>query len=167
MKIVHFQNVRQEKTAVKFKYQGDEVEVVPMCKYLGYNFDKHLKYNIGCESLASSGGWALGAIINKFKDIKDSGYETFNKFYSMGVEPILDYFSGIWCNDINTCNAATNVFNREHRYYIGLPVHTVLAGMYGEMGWMHPRYMQFLNMIHLYNRLLEMGENWISKQVLY
>ena len=30
MKIVHFQNVEQEKMAVKFKYQGDEIEVVPM-----------------------------------------------------------------------------------------------------------------------------------------
>ena len=36
----------------------------------------------------------------------------------------------------------------------------------GEMGRMHPRYTQFLNMIQLYNRLLEMSENWISKQVL-
>ena len=39
--------------------------------------------------------------------------------------------------------------------------------MYGEMGWMHPRYTQYLNMIQLYNRLLAMGENWISKQILY
>ena len=72
-KVVHFQNVRQKKMAVKFKYQGDEVEVVPMYKYLGYHFDEHLKYNIGWEALASSGGRALGAIISKFKDIKDSG----------------------------------------------------------------------------------------------
>ena len=149
MKIVDFWNVRQEKTAVKFKYQGDEVEVVPMYRYLGYHFDKHMKYNIGCEALASSGSRALGVIISKFKDIKDSGYGTFNKLYSMGVEPILDYFSSIWCNDINTCKAATNVFNRAHHHYTGLPVCTTLAGMYGEMGWMHPRNMQFLNMIHL------------------
>ena len=85
----------------------------------------------------------------------------------MGVEPILDYFSSIWYNDINTCKAATNVFNRAHCYYIGLPVHTAVAGMHREMGWMHPRYMQFLNMICLYNRSLEMGKNQISKQVLY
>ena len=85
----------QKKTAVKFKYQGDEVDVVSMYRYLGYHFNEHLKYNIGCEVLASSGGRALGAIINKFKDIKDSGYETFTKLYSTGVEPILDYFSGI------------------------------------------------------------------------
>ena len=106
-----------------------------------------MKYNIGCEALASSGGRALGAIISKFKDKKDSGYETFTKLYSTGIKPILDYMSGIWCNDVNTCKAATNVFNRAHCYYIGLPVHTTLAGMYGEMGWMHPRYTQFLNMI--------------------
>ena len=153
--------------AVKFKYQGDEVEVVPMYKYLGYHFDEQLKYNIGCEVLASSGGRALGAIISKFKDIKDGGYEMFTKLYSLGVELILDYFSSIWCNDINTCKAATNVFNRAHCYYIGLPVCTTLAGMYGEIEWMHPRYTQFLNMIRLYNRLLAMGENQISKQILY
>ena len=83
----------------------------------------------------------------------------------MGVEPILDYSSGIWCYDINTCKAATIVFNRAHCYYIGLPVHTTLAGMYGEIEWMHPRYMQFLNMIQLYNRLLEIGQK--PEQVLY
>ena len=66
--------MRQKKTAVKFKYQGDEVEVVPMYKYLGYHFNEYPKYNIGYEALASSGGTSLGAIINKFKDIKDSGY---------------------------------------------------------------------------------------------
>ena len=33
-KIVHVQNVRQKRTAVKFMYQGDEVEVVSMYKYL-------------------------------------------------------------------------------------------------------------------------------------
>ena len=54
-----------------------------------------------------------------------------------------------------------------HCYYIELPVCTALACMYREMGYMHPRYMQFLNIIQLYNTLLEMGENWISKQVLY
>ena len=81
--------------ALKFKYQGDEVEVVPMYKYLGYHFDEHLKYNIWCEALASSGSRALGTIINKFKDMKDGGYGMFNKLYSMGVEPTLDYFSGI------------------------------------------------------------------------
>ena len=86
-------------------------------------------------------------ICNKVNDIKDSGYETFTKLYSMGIKPILDYFFGIWCNDINTCKAATNVFNRVHCYYIGLPVHTDLAGLYGEMGWMHPGYIQFLNII--------------------
>ena len=32
----------KRKPAVKFKYQGDEVEVVPMYKYLGYHFDEHL-----------------------------------------------------------------------------------------------------------------------------
>ena len=146
-KIVHLRNMRQKKMAVKFKYQGDEVEVVPMYKYLGYHFNEHLKYNIGCEALVSSSGRALGTIINKFKDIKESGYDTFTKLYPMGVEPILGYFSSIWCNNINTCKAATNVFSRAHHYYIGLPVHTALAGIYGEMGWMHPRYSQFLNMI--------------------
>ena len=86
-----FQNVRQKKTAVKFKYLGDEVEVVPMYKYLGYHFNEHLKYNIDnirCEALASSGGRALCATVNKSKDIKYSGYDTFTKPYSMGVKPI-------------------------------------------------------------------------------
>ena len=101
------------------------------CTSIYESFQQTLEYNIGCETLASSGGRALGVIINKFKDIKDSGYETFTKLYSTGVEPILDYFSGNWCNDVNTCKAATNVFNRAHQYYIGLPVCTTLAGMYG------------------------------------
>ena len=96
------------------------------------HFNEFLKYNIGCETLASSGGRALGPIISKFKDIKVNGYEMFTKLYSMGVKPILDYFFSIWCNDINTCKAATNVFNRAHHYYIGLPVCTDLAGMYGD-----------------------------------
>ena len=78
-------NVRQKKTAGKFKYQGDEVEVVSMYKYLEYHFDEHLKYNIGWEALASSGGRALGAIISKFKDIKDSGYDTFSNCTQLGL----------------------------------------------------------------------------------
>ena len=49
---------------------GKTVDLVAKYKYLGVIFDEYLEYKENADVLASSGGWALGAVICKFKTIK-------------------------------------------------------------------------------------------------
>ena len=47
------------------------------------------------QALSDSGSQALGALISKFRDFKDIGFETFTKLFNSGVKPILTFIFNI------------------------------------------------------------------------
>ena len=79
----------------QFKYGDCNLDKVTSYKYLGVIIDEHLRFDVCTKALADSGGRALGSIISKFKSLKNVGYSTFEKMYSSGVKPIIEYGSGI------------------------------------------------------------------------
>ena len=95
-KIIHFRTVRKAPTNRVFKYGNDDLEVVSRYKYLGIILDEHLKFDTCSKSLAESGGRALGSVISKFRNLKNTGYSTFKKMFDMAVKPILEYAGRVW-----------------------------------------------------------------------
>ena len=55
-----------------------------------------MEFIANADVLASSGGRALGAVISKFKTLKNVGYNTSKSLFESGVLPILQYGAGIW-----------------------------------------------------------------------
>ena len=76
-------------------------------KYLGITLDEHLKFYSCITALLSAGGQALGAIISKFEELENVGYNTYTKLYNSGVAPILEYSCAVWpcakANEIYLC----------------------------------------------------------------
>ena len=116
--LVHFRPKRKQKTTVKFMFGAHEISIVDKYKYLGVYLDDHLTHDHCIKTLFESAGFALGGIIGKFKTFKDIGYNTFEKLFSTGAIPILDYGAGVWGDHNNKC---TNVIlNKAIRYYLGV-----------------------------------------------
>lgn len=162
-KVVHFRKKRKRLTDFIFHYNTDVIEKVPHYRYLGLFLDEHLDFRYGIDMLNDSGSRALGAIISKFKSLKDAGYNTYAKLFTSCVEPILDYCSGIWGyvnhKDLN------KVFNRAIRFYLGLPPKTPIFGFQGDMGWLLPKYRLYFNMAKLYNRFCKMDNSRLTKRM--
>ncbi len=63
-------------------------------------------------------GRALGAIISKFKCLKNVGFNTFSKMYQAIVVPIVDYSSSVW-GYVNY-DFCVKVQYRTIRYFLGV-----------------------------------------------
>ncbi len=94
--IVHFRRKRKQRTTFKFKFENNSLNIVDRYKYLEVVLQENLDFKITEELLAGASGRALGAIISKFKCLKNVGFNTFNKMYQANVVPIADYSSSVW-----------------------------------------------------------------------
>ena len=162
-KIIHFRKTRKSLTEAEFKFGNEILEKVNKYKYLGLVLDEHLKFLNASEELASSGQRALGAIIYKYKEFKDMGFNTYTTLFNSGVLPILDYCCPVWSH-IKT-SKIEQVQHRAMRVYMGVNRFAPLLGIYGDMGWLPTKYRQMLENIRYWNSLLKMSNNRISKQI--
>ncbi len=94
--IVHFRNRCKPLTDYVFKFRSCALQVVKVYKYLGFLFDGFVTFDEAVKVLSDSAGRAPGAIIAKFKHVRDIGYKTYTKLYDCGVSPILDYAGEVW-----------------------------------------------------------------------
>lgn len=162
-KIMHFREKRKRITNCMFKFGQYELNIVKSYKYLGFYFDENLDYEFGIKTLAQSGGRALGAVIAKFKGLRDAGFSTFTKLYESCVVPITDYFSGIW-GFVKTPESS-KIHNRAMRHFLGVHSKTPIFALQGDIGWMLPKFRHYVNMFRLWNRLIKCDENRIVKKI--
>ena len=75
----------------------------------------------------------------------------------------MEYFSGIWgCDERDSMN---NMYYRAIRYYLGAPKNTSLASIQKNMGWLSPKYNEFVNYARLDNRMIKMRNHRLCKYV--
>ena len=79
----------------------------------------------------------------------------------MCVEPILEYFSGIWGAD--TFDDLHKIYKCACSFYHGVPRNTNIAGLTGLPGWYPPLIKNFINMCRYDNRLICMNNNRLTK----
>ena len=149
----------------EFRYGDQLLECVPYYKYLGVILDEHLKFERCVQTLADSGGRALGSIINKFKTLKNVGYRTFECMYNSGVKPILEYCCSVWGHVKGS--SIDCIQNRAMRYYLGVHKMSPNLALNGDMGWLTPKLSRYKCKLRFWNRLMEMDENRITKQIFH
>jgi len=162
-KVVHFRNVRRQRSNFEFKMGNTVLEYTPSYKYLGVIFDENLKFDINSEVLASSGGRALGSIIAKYKLNKCMGHKTYTKLYESGVVPILDYCSGVW--GFGNFSKPDMVQNRAMRVFLGVHQFAPILALRGDMGWHTCRIRWYINILRLWNRLVKLPDYRLTKHV--
>ena len=161
--IVHFRTSRTPKTDFNFMYDDEKLTIVPEYKYLGVIMDEHLNFNSCSKTLAESGGRALSAIISRLKSHKDVGFKSFTKVYDACVVPVTDYGSGVW-GKFNVKHSDL-VQNRACRYFLGVHNFTPIPALQAEIGWLPPKYRKYLNMLRLWNRLIKMSNDRLTKRI--
>lgn len=161
--MVFKKNYHSRRDEIQIRYGDKILEQVRQYKYLGVMLDETLRFNTAQEELASAGGRALGALINKTKAHKDMGYKTFTKLYDCCVSPVMEYCSEVTGH--STIKKIQDVQFRACRYFLGLPRTTALVTLNSEMGWLPVEYKRHKNVIRYYNRLMRMDNSRIPKQV--
>ena len=117
-KIMHFRNTRKPRSRYSFKFGESILETVEMYKYLGVFLDEYVKFDKVASVLAESSGRALGGIISKFKNFKNTAFGTYHTLYERGVVPIMDYSASVWgFNDFTSLDV---IQHRAMRYFLGV-----------------------------------------------
>ena len=161
--VVHFRGTRKKRSLFHFKYGNVPINYCSSYKYLGVHFDEHLKFTQCASTLADSAYRSLGFMISKIKNIKDVRFKTYTSMYNSYVAPILDYCSSIW--GFKNSNLCDNVQNKAIRYFLGVHKFTPIPAILGEMGWLTCKYRQYLSVLRLWNRLIKMDANRLTKRV--
>lgn len=161
--IVHFRKKGIKRSTTEFKLGSEKLLYTNSYKYLGVIFDEHLTFENASSVFADSAGRALGSISSKVKSMKNVGYGTFTKLYNSGVKPILNYCSGVW--GFQNWKSLQKIQNRAIRFYLGVHKFVSTPGLHGEMGWYDCEVDVKLEMIRLWNRLVQMEPHRITQKI--
>ena len=102
-------------------------------------------------------------MISKLKHLKDVRYKTFTTIFNSQIATILDYSSSIWSHKkAPECDV---IQNKAMRYFLGVHGFTPVPALNGEMGWLPSRFRRYLNTIRLWNRLIKMDNNHLTKTI--
>ena len=77
------------------------------------------------------------------------------------VVPVMDYCSSIW--GYKKYQQIDNVQNRAMRFYLGVHRYAPIAAISGDLGWVPSQYRRRLNMLKLWNRLVNFNSDRITK----
>jgi hypothetical protein len=162
-KCIHFRPGRRQQTSYEFRIGQNIIELVDSYKYLGVTFSYKGDFSLNAEILAKSAGRALGKVISKIRSIKEFGSRTFEKLYESCIVPIMDYCSGVW--GYKTFQSIENIQHRAIRHYLGVHRFTPILALNGDMGWIPTQYRRWISIVRLWNRLIGLDDNRITKRV--
>ena len=90
-------------------------------------------------------------------------YSSYTKIYDSKLVPIMDYCS-IVLGD-KCYSKPDTLHNRIIRYFLGVHKCTSNAVIQGDMGWILPHIRRQLNCLRMWNRLLDLDANRITKRI--
>ena len=161
--IMHVRGVRKKQSNFMFLFDKRPIMYCNDYKYLGANLNEFLDFNFTAGCLADSAGRALSSIITKM--IKNGGFpfKVYSILYDSCVTSITDYSSEVIGYDQHPSTLA--VHSRAIRAFIGLPKNSCSVGVLSEVDWLLPQYRTRVRMVRLFNRIVKMGENRLTKKV--
>ena len=161
--VMHFRSTRIPISNYQFYFGDKRINLVSSYKYLGFYVDEHMSFVHGSTVLAESAGRALGGVIGKIKTLKDVGFLTYTTLYQACVCPVLDYGAGVWGQ--GTFPKSVAVHNRAIRYFLGVHRYAPIAATSGDMGWEPCEVRWKVCTARLWNRLVNMNDNRLTKKV--
>ncbi len=125
--------------------------------------DEHLDFQTTASTLSGAGSRALSGVISKFKQFRNVCFDTFTKLYNASVVPVLDYGAGVWgYKKLEVCD---KIQQRACRYYLGVHQKAPLHAITGDIGWTSCVIRRHVEMIRLWNRLVNMEDSRITKRI--
>ena len=127
----------------------------------GVFFHEHLDYSTHCDAISKGVSRALGSIISKISNLKDFGFKSFEKLYFSCVVPVLQYGSAVLGFKAFSC--LENIQNRTMRYFMVVHIYAPVLALIGNVGWLPCLYRQWISIIRLWNILIQMDDNRLTK----
>ena len=92
------------------------------------------------------------------------GYNTYTKLYNACVATILNYGVGVW-GAYSNGQMSEKIQNRAARAFLGVHKYSANLAINGDMGWSNHRNRQKLEMIRLWNRIINLDDDRITKVI--
>ena len=162
-KVVHFRPLKKKLTTATFVYGRTKLEIVSIYKYLGVVFDEFMEFKEGVQTLAGAGGRGLGKLFSSHRRLHGIGFKTYTHLFESSVDPIVLYGAGIWGTKRFTYS--DSIQNRAQRMFLGVHRYACNEAVNAEMGWRAMFSKQKMCVLRLWNRLCEMQENRLCKQI--
>lgn len=146
-------------------YGLERVEVVSGYRYLGVYLDEFLTLNEYATQIASAGGRALGAVLNKVRFLREIGHRTYGALYHSGVASVLDYGAEIAMLSKKSMLQLERVQYRAGRFFLGVGRHSALCSINAELGWRSCQSRGDMSKFRYFNRILSMNSDRIPRRV--
>ena len=116
----------------RWTYNGIQLPVVNVYKYLGIYFSTRLSFTFACKDLASRAKNALFCIMKKLSQLSNESLSLFLKLFDAQVQPIMLYGAEIWgFNDVANVHCdKVHLFGLKK--FLGVSLKTPNALVYGE-----------------------------------
>ncbi len=161
--VMHIRHHHKPRNKTPLNCCGQRLEYVSTYKYLGYHMHEHLSHHATVKILTSSAKRAFGLVVNKFKKLGDMGHKTFETLFNTNIIPIANYGASLW--GFKDYPEARQLQLRAGRFYIGTHRFTPLAAVNTELDWLEIKYVRWIDMVRLKNRILSMPDHKWPKQV--
>ena len=161
-KVMHFRRKNVERCKTPFKLGNDELQYTDSYKYLGVYFNEFLDFENHCQVLAESGTRALGAVIAKYKNIENMGFETFTKCVETSVYPVLEYGAEVWGYPKES--PTDKVQLKAMRIFLGVHKFAPNLALFGDMGWTPSSIRRKMSLLRYWNRVIGLNDNRLPKQ---
>ena len=154
--VLHVRHHQQRRDPRPLLCMGQELEYVSTYKYLGYYMHEHINHMKTVDILTGSAWRAFGRVVSTFHKLKNMGYKTFETLYTSNILSIANYASGVW--GFKEYQSARVLQNKIARFYLGTHTFTPLAAIGLELDWLDIRFVCWLEMLRLKNRIVEMHD---------
>lgn len=161
--ILHIRKKNSERSKFQFKVGSELLHYKSSYKYLGVTFNEYNDFSHNASLLAESANRALGSLVSKYKMNSYMGYGPYTKLFEACVLPVMLYGAEVW--GYNNFANINKVQQRAMRVFLGVHSFAPIAGIEGDMGWVAPRYKQWLKMLSFWNRLVQLDTGRITKKV--
>ena len=143
--VVHYRKNNTPATTFNFHIGSSSIKIVKAYQYLGVYLDEFIDFKLAVEKLG------------------ELGYYTYTKMFMSGVAPILDYSSAVW--GYPEIPKIDTVQYRAMRIFLGVHKHAPNLAVAGDMGWTTGRVRRHIEIIRLWNRLIEMPETRLPHKI--
>lgn len=95
--------------------------------------------------------------------ISSKAWDSIHILFHSGVAPILDYCAGVWgYQNFGNIDA---IQNRAIRFYLGLHRFSPNLAVNGDMGWINSSVRRKIEILHFWNRVINMNPERITKKI--
>ena len=114
----------------KWFYEGNQIEVVNSCRYLGFTFTTMHSAKLGTSHLAAKGKEAVYILCKVFQNCKEMTQNKSFTIFQSKVQSILLFSTEIW--GLQILQSIEKVHMLECKRFLGVPIRTPNTVIYGE-----------------------------------